>query len=337
MNVRIIEIRSPAHAESWLRRLGVDPYAVPVLAAKSPREAVLIKHLDNRAANILKQDALSVGGDAAVHRSVCAFSREAHDVLVFGTAKQYAALAKKLERQPFGLRALAGDIAAAMERCGKQRFILPCGARKLRIASMPLIMGVLNVTPDSFYDGGTCVTLDAALARADAMVRDGAALIDIGGESSRPGARPVSVREEIARVVPVIRALARRVRVPLSVDTYKAETAKAALDAGATIINDITAVRHERGALARVAARSGAGLILMHMRGTPRTMQRHPEYDDVVDEVFDFFTERVAFAEHAGVNRANIMLDPGIGFGKTVEHNCELLRRLGEFRSLGSR
>ena len=195
------------------------------------------------------------------------------------------------------------------------------------------VMGVLNVTPDSFSDGGDWLDPDRAVRRARAMIREGAHLVDVGGESTRPGARPVSADEEIRRVIPVLERLARE-NILVSIDTSKARVAEAAFRAGAKILNDITALRGDPG-MARAAARAKVAVILMHMKGTPRSMQRNPQYRDVVKEIMAFFREILKNAWRAGISRDKIILDPGIGFGKSPEHNLEILRRLDEFRSLG--
>ncbi|HVQ43607.1 MAG TPA: dihydropteroate synthase [Candidatus Saccharimonadia bacterium] len=197
----------------------------------------------------------------------------------------------------------------------------------------PVIMGVLNVTPDSFSGDGV-VDVAAALEQARVMVGEGARVIDVGGESSRPGAQAVSLDEELRRVVPVVERLARETTAVISVDTAKPEVAQAVLEAGAHIINDITGLRDER--MAGVVAKYGAAVVLMHMQGTPETMQRDPQYDDVVREVAEFWRQRTRRARAAGVGADQIVLDPGIGFGKTMEHNLELLRAtrnlVAEFR-----
>jgi dihydropteroate synthase len=196
----------------------------------------------------------------------------------------------------------------------------------------PKLMGVVNVTPDSFSDGGLYLDADAAIAHGEELIRDGADLLDVGGESTRPGAAEVSEEEELGRVEPVVAGLEGITTV--SVDTSKLAVAEAALDAGAAIVNDVTALRRdpEIGAL---CAERGAGLVLMHMKGDPRTMQRNPTYENVVEEVKAFLAERLEAAIGAGVEEERIWLDPGIGFGKTLDHNLELLRRLGELRALG--
>ena len=198
----------------------------------------------------------------------------------------------------------------------------------------PRIMGVLNVTPDSFSDGGAYRAPDRAIARGLELVEEGADLLDVGGESTRPGAAGVTAREEIERVLPVVRALASETRVPISIDTSKARVAAAALDAGACIVNDVSAGRFDPGMLPLVAERE-AGLVLMHMQNTPRDMQAAPRYNDVVREVKDFLRERVEAGLNAGVAPHRIAVDPGIGFGKRLKDNLELIRALPELRSLG--
>ncbi|HUJ72654.1 MAG TPA: dihydropteroate synthase [Verrucomicrobiae bacterium] len=194
-----------------------------------------------------------------------------------------------------------------------------------------LIMGVLNVTPDSFSDGGKFLSIDLAVEHAREMARAGADIIDVGGESTRPGAAPVSAEEEVRRVLPVIERLRDLV---VSVDTTKASVAERALEAGARIINDISALRFDP-LMVEVACNAGAGVVLMHMQGTPQTMQQDPQYDDVVAEVRSFLAERIVFAESHGLKKSQIAVDPGIGFGKTVAHNLQILARLDEFSSLG--
>jgi dihydropteroate synthase len=200
--------------------------------------------------------------------------------------------------------------------------VLPTGERTL-------IMGILNVTPDSFSDGGQFFSIDSALAHAEQMIAEGADIIDVGGESTRPGGEPVSIDAEIMRVVPVIKALVQRTDTPVSVDTTKSEVARAALDAGAAIINDISALRFDFY-VADAVARAGAGLVLMHSRGTPATMHRLPPVADVMEEVTSSLRASVHMAERRGVKRESIVIDPGIGFGKTQDQNLELIARLDQ-------
>jgi len=207
-------------------------------------------------------------------------------------------------------------------RCG--RFSLPLGR--------PLVMGVLNVTPDSFSDGGTFLDRGAAAARARRMAEEGADIIDIGGESTRPGAAPVSADEELDRILPVLRDLGN-LEVPVSVDTRRPRVMREAVAAGASMINDVQALAAP-GALEAVA-QSGCAVCLMHMKGEPRTMQQDPQYADVVDEVKEFLSDRISRAEKAGIARERIVVDPGFGFGKALAHNLQLLARLGELAALG--
>ncbi len=197
----------------------------------------------------------------------------------------------------------------------------------------PVVMGVVNVTPDSFSDGGEWLDAAAAIAHGRELIEQGAAILDVGGESTRPGAEPVTEAEELRRVVPVLEGL-RDAGARLSIDTSKAAVAAAALDVGATIVNDVTALRGDP-AMAGLVAERGCGCVLMHMLGEPRTMQREPAYGDVVADVKSFLAARLAFAVSAGIAEDRIWLDPGIGFGKTIDHNLELLRRLGELVALG--
>ena len=205
---------------------------------------------------------------------------------------------------------------------------------KLDCARRTVIMGILNVTPDSFYDGGRRSEPTRAIVDGVEMVQSGAEVLDVGGESTRPGARPVDEAEELDRVLPVIRGLRREVAVPISIDTYKAGVARAALDAGADIVNDISALRFDPALVSLVAAEE-VPVILMHMQGKPQTMQAEPRYNDVVREVRDFLAAQLYEAMDAGIAAERIILDPGIGFGKTLEHNLQLLRGLPTLAALG--
>jgi dihydropteroate synthase len=211
------------------------------------------------------------------------------------------------------------------------RMLLRMRGRVLRFPRPVLVMGVVNVTPDSFSDGGRFFDADAAVAHGEALVAEGAEIIDVGGESTRPGARPVSEREELRRVIPVIERLVKRVTVPVSIDTMKPGVARDALEAGASLVNDVGANRSDDQMWLEVARR-GAGYVCMHMRGEPATMQREPVYADVVGEVNAFFRERLRRLAACGVSFEQVILDVGIGFGKTVEHNLQLITRAASFK-----
>lgn len=210
-----------------------------------------------------------------------------------------------------------------------------CGDHTLSLGERTLVMGVVNVTPDSFSDGGMFASADDAVAHGARLVDEGADLVDVGGESTRPGSDPIEVDEELLRVVPVIEGLVKaRPGTPLSVDTRKPDVASAALDAGASVVNDIAGGRN--GALLETVSRTGAGVVLMHMLGEPKSMQDDPRYDDVVEEVHEFLRERIEAAVFAGIPEERICIDPGIGFGKTVDHNLALLRAVPALRLLGA-
>ena len=233
------------------------------------------------------------------------------------------------------------DLSAALDRFARlsplataERGTLLTRHGKLEFARRTLIMGIVNVTPDSFFDGGRRLDPAKAIADGAAMAVSGADIIDIGGESTRPGARPVSEEEELARVLPVVQGLRREVKVSISIDTYKSNVARAALDAGADIVNDISALRFDPNMLPLVAAEK-VPVVLMHMQGTPGTMQQEPHYNDVVREVRDFLAMQLYEAMDAGVAPEAIIIDPGIGFGKTIEHNLQLLRGLPILAALG--
>lgn len=216
----------------------------------------------------------------------------------------------------------------------KANLKIKCGRHLLNLNKRPYIMGVLNVTPDSFSDGGWYLNTKSAVEHAKGMVQDGADIVDIGGESSRPGAEPVPVQVELERVLPVIKALSKKIDAPISIDTYKADVAKEALKAGASIINDISGLRFDT-MMVKVAADADAPVIIMHMKGTSMDMQKRPVYKDVVKEILLFFKERICFAVKNGIKKNKIIIDPGIGFGKTVKHNLEIIKRLSEFKILG--
>ena len=212
-------------------------------------------------------------------------------------------------------------------------FNLTIGGVQFRLGLETKLMGVLNVTPDSFSDGGRYLSPDRAVARALELEREGAHLIDIGGESSRPGARPVSAKQEIKRILPVLKRLSKKVRIPLSIDTYKHEVAWAALDQGAVLVNDIRALHGDKR-LAKLVARYGAGVVLMHMQGMPRTMQQRPHYRDLLRDISGYLENAVGRALEAGIARQSIILDPGFGFGKTLAQNVEILNRMNYFSKL---
>ena len=229
---------------------------------------------------------------------------------------------------------LAKKIDSLLDNYMRSDYKINCRGNILDLGSRTHIMGILNVTPDSFSDGGLYNDEAKAVLRAREMAAAGADIIDIGGESTRPGAEPLPEEEELRRIIPIIEHLVSELTVPISVDTYKATVAKKALEAGASIVNDISGLRFSPD-MAKTVADYGAAVVIMHIKGTPRDMQQNPVYDDVVIDVMSYLEEGIAIADKAGVDREKILIDPGIGFGKTLDHNLTLLNRLDEFRSLG--
>jgi dihydropteroate synthase len=314
------------------RRLGLPPSARDHLLEKLPQAQVLLTELAQDEADFLQsfhERRLTaypawVPGDGKERPGTA---------LLTGGRVQFDRLVATALAQTPPLTALATALERALE-AGRAPAPLELGGRTFAWGTRTYVMGVVNVTPDSFSDGGRFFDAQAAIAHGVALAEAGADLLDVGGESTRPGAQPVGAEEELARVLPVIQGLRARTSVPLSVDTTKAAVAREALKAGAHLINDITGFRSDPE-LPRVVAEAGAACCLMHIQGTPATMQQAPRYDDLVDEVLAFLEDAVARAEAAGVPRGRILVDPGIGFGKSFDHNLFLLRRLGELRVLG--
>lgn len=319
-----------------LGAIGAQGPGQQIMASKAHFLPVKLDHVSCVAANILKQELLARGGDCAVHRDCLTLDRELTSVILLGTRPQYEDLIGKIGWQGFGLPEIAKELYGLLDNLGAKRKPLQLGPYTLPIGKRTLIMGIINVTPDSFSGDSLGDDVEAALNQARKMMFEGADILDVGGQSTRPGSEPVTVEEEIRRVVPVIERMtgADGVRLPISVDTSRAKVAEAALKAGAHMVNDITGLRDEPE-IADIVARREAGLVLMHIKGTPADMQRDPHYDDLLGEIIAYLREGLDKALLAGVNKGRVWVDPGIGFGKTMQHNLEVLRRLGELRSLG--
>ena len=317
--------------ESDLLSCGGDPASLPYLKPKLSHRDLLLENIKLYAANILKQSMLSIGGDVAVHRQVITGRIDHSSCILMGDLRHYRQLIEKLRLQP-GLESIAEIIEEQIFRdLGKLELTL-CG-RRYRWDRIPAIMGILNITPDSFSDGGLFLSPEKALDHALAMEEQGADLIDIGGESSRPGAQSIDAAEEINRVIPVIRKVATSAKVPISIDTSKAAVARAAVDAGACMINDISALSGDPDMLFTVRD-TGAGIILMHMRGTPGTMQTDTSYQHIMNEIFAFLASAVTQCLDAGIDPSSILIDPGIGFGKDLAGNLHIIKHIEEFQSL---
>lgn len=330
--VRPLKVKDLTDARRCLERLKATEQGSRIMAPKMVHRVFRVENLNTRAAHILKQNMLSVGGEVSLPREVFDFGKKEVPAVISGTLSHFQKLIPKLKMQPFGLKDLAAELERRLREEGPR--VLRLGGREYDLGERTLIMGIVNVTPDSFSDGGKYLERNAAVEHAMRLVEEGADILDIGGESTRPGSDFVSLEEELSRVLPVVEELAGRTDVPLSIDTTKSEVARRALDAGCAMVNEVSAGRLDGKMLPLVASR-GVPVCLMHMQGLPKTMQEKPFYKDVIGEIYAFLAERAEAAVKAGVDPSNIIVDPGIGFGKTLEHNLEILQKLKEFKALG--
>jgi len=331
---RVLEFESLADIARELERTQSEPEGVALMAPKGRIYAIRLDDVSLKAAPLLKQELLSAGGDSAHARGIADHSTPATTAVLLATWGQYRRLLPKLARQPFRLKAIGEEVDRALRayvRHGPRT--VPGAHGSLTLGDRPRVMGVVNVTPDSFSDGGKFLEPKDAISHALRLAAEGADVLDIGGESTRPGATPVSPEAEWRRVEPVIRGLTGQVSVPLSIDTRHAEVAAWAVEAGADLVNDVDGLRDE--AMRRVVARTNAAAIVLHLRGTPPTMQADLTYPDLRGEVFRWLADRTDVALADGVDPDRLLVDPGIGFGKSAEQSLELLSHAGEFRSLG--
>ncbi|MEK7470315.1 MAG: dihydropteroate synthase [Planctomycetota bacterium] len=318
LNPRVVAAASTASLKAELSRLGFPGDVRDLAPARLARIAVAIENLVPAEAFELRARWAAGGGEVLIAGDP--FSTAAVPAVVTGTREQF-------EKSRTGLEAVLANAVRLFHST-------PAAVGGLDFGRRTHLMGIVNVTPDSFSDGGKFASAEAAIAQGERLVQAGASVLDIGGESTRPGAEPVGAEEEKRRVLPVVAALAKRVRVPVSIDTTKAGVARAALDAGAAMVNDISGLRGD-AAMAALVAERGVPAAVMHMKGTPRTMQQAPQYRDPVAEICAWLRESLAAAARAGIPEERLIVDPGIGFGKAMEHNLEILARLREFRTMG--
>lgn len=319
-----------------MQDIKVDPYGIKIMLPKALSYLVRINSLSCIEANILKQEMLSLGAEVAVSRDTLTGKAKKTDCLLMGNLSQYSRLIEKLDKQPFGLRKIAPELSRIVTNYEKDNFTMRLGRYKLDVRpGRTYIMGIVNVTPDSFsadglYDRDT----EYIVAYAEKMISDGADMIDIGGESTRPGAKAISLKEELARTIPVIKKLSKRIKVPVSVDTYKPEVASIALDNGASIINDISGFKNSR--MLKVASRHKCGVIIMHSKGTPKYIHKDAQYGSLLDEIITGLYKAIERLIQAGINKDRLIVDPGIGFSKAFEHNLQILKNLNELKILGA-
>lgn len=318
-----------------MQQIRVDPYGIKIMLPKAINYVIKLNALPSIQANILKQEMLSLGGDVAVTRDSLTGKARYTDCLIIGSLSQYNRLNDKLACQPFGLKNLSLKLNEVIKNYEKSSFLIKLKGFKLKVkVGQPLIWGIVNLTPDSFSgDGLLSRDTGYIVDHIYKMTDDGADVIDIGGESTRPGAQAVALKEELGRVIPVIKKIAKKIKVPVSIDTYKPQVAKAALDCGASIINDISGLKDPR--MARLAAKNKCAVVIMHSKGKPLHMQDNPQYGSLIDEISLSLSKSVKAAEDAGVDGDKIIIDPGIGFGKTTAHNLLILKKLNEFKCLG--
>jgi len=331
--MRIIEFADLSESKKELKEINCDPSGINIMASKSIFRAIKLDQVRSVAANIIKQEMLSIGGEAAIAYGSVNLSVKTTDLIITGTLKQFKLLSAKLLLHQFGLPEIAKKISKALKCYDSAPAPIKVKGRALPFGKRTYIMGILNVTPDSFFDGGKFLDVKAAVSQAELMIKAGADIIDIGGESTRPGAAPVPAELEINRIIPVIRELKRK-KVIISVDTRKAKVAEAAVKAGANMINDISGLRHDPK-MAKVAAKYKVPIVIMHIKGTPRTMQSRTHYKDVMMEILEHLEKSIAIAENAAILRSQIVIDPGFGFGKTPEQNLKILKNLRELKVLG--
>ena len=333
--IRYLHLTSGKEALDALKGADVDPYGIQAMLPKMFHLNIVLDGLECRVANIIKQEMLSLGGDAAVARGTVACSVARSDVILMGTLKQMQRFAEKISAQPFGLGAISERLREILKNVFADSFLLRTPRREIILGERTLIMGIINVTPDSFSNGGRFDSPEKAVEEGIRLAEEGADILDIGGESTRPGSDPVSPEEEMRRVIPVIRALALRTDLPLSVDTMKASVAQKALAEGAEIVNDVSAMGSDE-AMAKVVADAGAAVVLMHMRGMPKSMQAGDlAYHSLRGEIIAYLRKGIERAGDVGIDPKQIMVDPGLGFGKTAADNMRLIRYLREFRILG--
>ena len=330
-----IKFRDARELAEALKALGADMRSLPFFDNRREIRSVYITDVDVRAANVIKQEMLSRGGDAAVHAHAVDCGVTESVVILFGTVKQISFLADKLETMPWwGFPDTVKVLREALASFSKKpaTIDLPSGS-SLAFGGRTLLMSIINLSDDSFHsESRTYGNVDVAVARAVEHAKDGADILDLGAESTRPGAARISESEEIGRIMPVIREIRKILPLmPISVDTTREKVAKTALEAGADIINDISGLTFEPG-IARAVADHNAMLVIMHMRGTPETMGSMCIYSNLLKEINDFFDEKIRTAISSGVDRAKIILDPGVGFAKDYSQNLFLLRHLESFR-----
>ncbi len=332
MKIELVEIDSIEKAKKEILAVGADRAAVGIMDKKAVSLAFKIYDCKFYHANLLKQEALSAGMETAVEKDTITAKTKVSDCLIFGDIKRFLKLSEKLKKQTFEfLRELGEELDRYINNVIYTKNVFKFGLKSRDLTNDFLIMGILNVTPDSFSDGGQYNDVDSALKRCEEMIEEGADIVDVGGESTRPGSSSVSCDEELRRVVPVIEAIKRRFDTTVSVDTYKSEVAKAVLELGVEIINDISGLNFDKNMI-DVLSKSSCGIVAMHIKGKPKDMQKNPHYEHLICEINEYFEDILKKAELNGIEKERIVLDPGIGFGKKFEDNFKIINNLQSFK-----
>lgn len=332
---RILCINNIDDIKRELSRIGVSTQGIEAMSLKSTGIALKLKNIRIGAANIIKQNMLSIGGDAAVSKGVVNGKKEISDVIILGNISELQKLIDKLSYQDiFEIPEIRKNIKQLLNLYYYPKHNeLNCRGYKFSL-DKPLLMGILNITPDSFYDGNKYLNKEEALTHCEDMIKQGVDIIDIGGESTRPGAESVSITQEIDRVMPILEQIVKNFNVPVSIDTYKSEVAKIALEIGANMVNDISALTFDENMGKILASYVDVPVVLMHIKGTPKNMQINPSYKDVIEEIMEFLDNAINRAKQFGIKDENIIIDPGIGFGKRLQDNITIIKKLAEFKPL---
>lgn len=330
--LRVLKNNDLQHLKYEMEQCQVDPSGIDIMLPKSKSIVLKTSPLPAAGCNILKQQMLSIGGEVAISKGCANCSVAQTPAIIMGTDKQLRQLVLSLYGQGFGLLKLKEELQEFLDN--QEIRVFKIAGKTYNLSRKTLIMGILNVTPDSFSDGGKYPGEEKALEHALKMIEDGADIIDIGGESTRPGAEKIDLKTEINRVIPVIEKIRQKSDIPISIDTYKSQVALEALAAGADIVNDISGLNFDTQ-MAEVITQAGASAVLMHIQGTPESMQKNPTYQNMIDEILVYLSHAAQKLIDLGLEKHKIALDPGIGFGKPWKDNFELIRYLEEFKSSG--
>ncbi len=332
--MRILDIKCQSEIIEELKKVRADETGIEIMSKRAIQKLVKSENIPAGLALEIKKLMLCAGGEAAVSGEVFEKKTGITDIILMGNEENYKNFLKEAKKSStLEASKFAENVLKELESYKTSDFSMNAGKFILELGKRVHVMGILNITSDSFSDGGKYFRQADALKHAYQMAEEGADIIDVGAESTRPGAKPVDLDEELKRVIPTINELSKNLKVPISIDTYKPEVAKEAIRAGAILINDIFGLRKQ--GMMELAAGVDVPVVIMHMKGMPGNMQKNPVYKEIIGEIYGFFERQIEAALRKGIKKEKIILDPGIGFGKTKEHNLEILRRLSEFKSLG--